>query len=115
MIDLEELSMLSNKLAAARKELESLKKSRALLDYRGQQVHAYVSVNDVRIEVDYMDRETGWSSVVKRGHEMIVLGMQKVLNARIDRQLSLVAEIESSIASCAGALAQQAQGQQEGE
>lgn len=96
-IDTMKIKNLCDQLDSAKKSLDNAINARALLDMKGHQESIYVCVGSNRIQVSYADRSTGWSTQVKRGREMILLGMIKVSNAIVDSCRSEVNRIEAEL------------------
>lgn len=96
---------LCKQLDKARAHLEAAKAARAALNLNDHQETLRVVCGKASIEVSYLDRDTSWRSTLIRGREMILLGMQKVANAEIDRCRAEVVRIKQQIAVVAGGAA----------
>lgn len=82
---LEKIQHKQDALVSLDDQLKQLVKSRDILDFKGHQKAPYVLVSDgdksVRVNVSALDR--GYTSRMKKGHDMILLGMKRVLNESI--------------------------------
>ena len=98
-----ELRIALDKLDSARSSLKRAIEAREALNLRGHQSELSVNIGDTRIVVTYNDHTTGWASRCERGCEMILLGMQKVANVKVDEYRARVAFLEEEVVKRTGA------------
>lgn len=98
-MDINKITILTSELEEAKNKLKQLQSARSQLNFGGHQNRAYAVVGDVKIEITTLERNTGWAAKLIRGQEMILLGMQKAFNARIDAQHERIAKIRDDISN----------------
>lgn len=96
---------LCKQLDKARTRLHAAVEQRKALDLGGHQKTLTVCIGDSRVTVTECDRDTGYMSKCIRGREMILLGMQKVINAEVDYWKAKCASLRQQIAEVAGGAA----------
>lgn len=94
---------LCQELDTARTRLGAAVENRKALDLGSHQKALQVCIGDSRITVTELD--TDYMSKCIRGREMILLGMQKVVNADVDYWKAKCASLRQQITEAAGGAA----------
>lgn len=94
-MDTEKIRGVIVKLEKARLLLDDLKKKRIGLDFNGHQQKLSINFAGIHIDVTEMDR--GYSERVKRGYDMVQLGVIKVFEAEIDKVQDDILDLESQL------------------
>ena len=94
------IRLAADKLDTARKRLDDLRNERTLLNCGGHQSEISVSVGGVRrVVVAYQSCQTGYTTKLIRGREMIMLGVIKAFDGWIQNAEREVHEAETALAS----------------
>lgn len=83
MKELDDIQKLLSQIAKKKIDMHNLSVKVNGLNFNGHQDNVSVAIGDVKIDCSYLDHSTGYASRMKPGCDMIVLGMKKLLNAKI--------------------------------
>ncbi len=84
---------INQRIAEEQRGRNDCKAKREKLDFNGHQEHVILEIKGERFYLSELDK--GYASRLIRGHEMIVLGLQKVLNAKIRNHTYRIQQLEA--------------------
>ena len=89
------IKQLAEVIESKQRELEKARFARSDLDFDGHQRLLMVRIGGIELEVS--NTPSGGNSKVKRGYEMIHLGVVRLYNEEIDRLEKKIAEKEKEL------------------
>lgn len=90
-----EITNLCKSLDEFRIYLTEVKKRRALLDFGGHQENISIHISGITVQITEMDFHS--RSKLKRGYDMVGLGLIKVIEAEMDKTEVNIKNIENRI------------------
>lgn len=94
-MDIDKISILAGNIAEREHQLEQAKLARSRLDFKGHQERLIVKIGGIELEVSQVDRSG--SSRIKKGYDMVHLGVVRLYNEEIDQLEKEIAEKEKEL------------------